>query len=244
MQLRFASLIYSTWDYTLKSEFFAQPVSVGTNADKKKGFGFVTVETLISQQVLDPVLQPVGEYCKHGVQVNLTAPNMLADELIADGDAALTLAQWDRAPSVLTNEVRDVATWAHLSKYFGLKLLGAVALQMCRTHGASDKGVDWKALAVANLTAAQVEWNSVIDITAAHLAAPFLMDDMKQFNAVLNVKGGNTNQPRGSTIGWKLFNPMVQRDVDIAANETCTGGGSESSSVIVAAARIGEEVRR
>ena len=247
MPLRFASFVYSTWDYTLKSEFFAKPVNNPDKGSKKTDAGgsqgFASVETLLQLPTLDPSLQTIPAYCTEG-EGTKTSPVMLAAQLIADGDAALNLIS--DAPPLLLDDVRDIATWARLSRYFGLKLLGTVALQMHRnTNGSAEPAVlPWQTYAVANLTRAQAEWKLVVGLTGEHLRVEILMDDMKGFlNRSSRDSGGspgqtadgNTNEPTGATIGWAKFNAMVQRDIDIARQVPSPGPPPPGSCVAACA---------
>ena len=59
----------------------------------------------------------------------------------------------------LITEKADIATWAHLARYFGLKIEAAVALQRFRTTSANSA---FKDLAVNKLIECQEEWRLVV----------------------------------------------------------------------------------
>eukprot|EP01046_Picozoa_sp_COSAG06_P068730 COSAG06_NODE_18412_length_889_cov_1.053165_2_plen_183_part_00 len=76
--------------------------------------------------------------------LNASATALQLLPLVADG------------PTALITEKADVATWAHLAQYFGLKLQAAVALQRFRVSSPPD--TSHRDLAVNKLIECQAEW--------------------------------------------------------------------------------------
>ena len=91
----------------------------------------------------------------------MTSPLELAAELInASATALKLLPQVSDGPVALITEKADIATWAHLARYFGLKVQAAVALQQFRTT--TPPNLSYKDLAVNKLIECQEEWRLVV----------------------------------------------------------------------------------
>eukprot|EP00935_MAST-01C_sp_MAST-1C-sp1_P001895 g1895.t1 len=210
MPLRTASFVYNTWDFTLHAEGFVAAVS---NADKSKQNpkGFISIETLVACKTLDPTLQSVSDFVKHGAPANtsIRSPLDLADELHGASELALELI--DSVPDTVSvaAEKFDVRTWAHLGRYFALKLQAAVSLATYRSKGGSGHKED----AVSKLTAASSEWASVVNITSMHLGQPSLGGKIFLLDF-----GEGYKKP--GTFSWAEMAPYVARDLAIAENAT------------------------
>ena len=91
----------------------------------------------------------------------MTSPLKLAAELINASATALNLLpQVTDGPVALITEKADIATWAHLAQYFGLKIQAAVALQRFRTT--TPPNSDYKDLAVDKLVECQEHWRRIV----------------------------------------------------------------------------------
>jgi hypothetical protein len=91
----------------------------------------------------------------------MTSPLELAVELInASATSLKLLAQVSDGPVALITEKADIATWAHLARYFGLKIEAAVALQRFRTT--TPPNSRFKDLAVNKLIECQEEWRQIV----------------------------------------------------------------------------------
>jgi len=202
--LRFAAFVYSTWDATLHSEDLT---------DEK---GFIPVDSLLTRKTLDPALESISAYVKRMINStseveensvmrdkaclypNKCSPPALANELSAASDAALQIVDTiskmlpHRRPE-LDAELVDVQTWAHLGKYFALKIRGTVAYGLF--HESHNKA--HQAEAVANLTAAVGEWKSVCYLTSSHLLSAITNSDVPP-------------------VTWCGRRVQVEQDVDIA----------------------------
>ena len=205
MPLRLAAFVWNTWDFTLHSEGFVQPTHHGTK--KTPGKGFIDINTLIISKTLDPALQSVKDFVKNETAASpsnhtiTTTPLELADELLGSAETALTkIAMVPDGVGVLA-EKYDVRAWAHLSRYFGLKLQAAVSLQRFRTRG----GTGHKEDAVTKLLEAQVEWKAVVNVTSTHLGQPSLG------GAIFLLDYGEGYDKPG-LFSWKQMTPHVAND--------------------------------
>lgn len=104
----------------------------------------------------------------------MTSPLELAAELInASATALRLLPQVNDGPVPLITEKADIATWAHLARYFGLKIEAAVALQQFRAT--TPPMSSYKDLAINKLIECQEEWRIIVGaetFSTAHAQEP------------------------------------------------------------------------
>ena len=196
MPLKFASFIDNSWDWTLHSEGFLAPKYSGDGYSE-----FVSINEILTKDVLDDDYISIKGFVRNPGTSKIT-PLQLADGLESDGDRALALVSGIKpeAGSRLECELNDIKTWAHLSKYFALKLRGGVALQKYRSNGGNSNKSD----AVTHLEAAAQQWRSVAEITGSH------------YRTVPVNKQDDLNR-RG--LKWSNYIEDVERDVNIARND-------------------------
>jgi hypothetical protein len=164
-ELRFASMIDFTWDFTLYAEGFGNP-------------NFVTISGLMNAGVFDDRYYSVGGYVGDSLAARLSAakikPLKLADTLQKNGEDALALvAGIAGASPTLQCEIADVQAWAYYSLYFAHKLRAAVALRYY-TASAKKYPAD-KTNGIALLQSAKTDWQNLVNVTKPHqLAVPLI----------------------------------------------------------------------
>jgi len=194
--LKIASFYYNTYDFAIHSEAF-MAIDPTLNPDHGSN-GFISILSLIGQKVLDPTLQSVADFVK-SPNASLTSPLQLATLLQQDAEQALKIIENfpSTIPPTLECEILDIETWAHMGKYFSYKLRGSVALQ---TFLQKNNPME-QSYAISNLTEAQTEWKTIVDLTGSHLLSQIPLMDI--------------NPEKWS---WDRWTPMVSRDIDIAKN--------------------------
>jgi hypothetical protein len=200
-QLRFASSVDFTWDFTLYGE--------GMMVFGRAGIEPISVDRLIAQKPLLPTWMTVKDFVARRQQGETFAagqvtPLTLADELERDCLRALRLVQHidTSANAPLLYEVADVKTWANLGLYFAEKLRGAVALETFRSAGDAAQ----KNAAIAHLEKSLTSWDEVIAITRP------LYKDMPL--AHYNPPDNRRNDK--NLFHWSLLRPQIARDVEVA----------------------------
>jgi len=199
MPLTFARFIYNTWDFTLHSEGFLQPVG---NPDKSSG-GFVSVKTLSDKRTrtLDPTLENVYSFV-HSRNITLISPLQVASNLEADAHTAERFISGviHAAAMNLTllSEVNDIKAWVHLGRHFAFKIRGAVEYETYRSS--KTKNTTLQMAAVRHLRAAQEEWAGLVNVTSVFMAPEIPLLDLGQ----------------NYTFHWRKFAGMAARDVRLA----------------------------
>ncbi len=197
-QLRFATSVDFTWDFTIYGE--------GMMVFGKDGMQPISVDRLIEQRPLLSNWISVKDFVAkraagEKLPVGASTPLSLANLLEADCTRALHLVDGvDTAgdPSLM-HEVADVKAWASLGLYFAEKLRGAVELQTYRTSGRhSDKDA-----AVAHLGKALGYWDQVILITR-----PIYKDmPLAHYNPPDNRRNDN------NLFHWARLRPVIAQDI-------------------------------
>merc|ERR1711959_809663 len=119
--------------------------------------GFIPVDSLLTKKTLDPSLESISDFVKRVTEgtgafedssasqaksclyPQKCSPPSLAEELAAAADATLDIVERlhhmlpQRKPE-LDAELTDLSTWAHLGKYFALKIRGTVAYGLFRNN--------------------------------------------------------------------------------------------------------------
>ncbi len=209
MPLRLASFHGSTWDYTLYSEGFLAPFASGGGLHDTVS-SFISIDELISHQVLDPAYISIPEFVKLSIENkkvpdNRISPLTIADSLDADSKTVSNLVKQLRPGSsaALACELDDLETWAHLSRYFADKLRAGVALHTYRVTG--EKAQQKKAVQLlANCVGS---WKKISAITASHYNDVPYIDDYSS--------GGNAYKD-AKRFSWIKYLPQVERDVVLA----------------------------
>ncbi|NND35110.1 MAG: hypothetical protein HKN76_21165 [Saprospiraceae bacterium] len=132
--LYIASFYKSTWDFTLYSEGFLAPRSIGFDDEKSP---FISLEELMKHDVLDQKYLSIEQYCEQVSKgtyndSTLITPLQLADKIQTECHQAMQSLPALRSSSgdpVLHSELDDIETWCHLGFYFADKLRAGVALQ-------------------------------------------------------------------------------------------------------------------
>jgi len=184
--------------FTLYSEGFLDAES--GNPDSGANF-FISVNSLIARQVLDPSYQSIQDYVNKGKNSSLIGPLDLAIELENNTKSCLALLPSIpfKPQSTLECELLDIQTWCYLSSYFASKLRGATSLAMYRKGGNKNDQTN----AINYLKQAQSTWQTIVTITRSHLLDDILMSPFEEV---------------GKNYSWYNLQPMVDRDVSIAIN--------------------------
>lgn len=199
--LRFASYVFSTWDFTLYAEGMLVPNTykdIGYNDGKSP---FLSLEELMDFEVLDPAYLSVKDFVKAqqdgSVEDTKISPLELADELQESGEQALEIVQ-SISPDkpTLECEIMDVQAWCYQGLYFANKLRAAVALETYRVTGDPGK----KKEAIAFIKLAKTHYQQLVDVTLRH-HQPISMVQVK------NMK-----------FHWENFTDQVDRDISVAEN--------------------------
>lgn len=203
--LRIASLFSSTWDHTLYSE--------GLMALGETKTGYIDVDRLIRQPVLDPAYVSVADYVSgvangRNFDADRVTPPVLADRLEVDCREALRLVEGidTTGDTALMYEVADVKAWAHLGLHLAEKLRGATALEAYRHRGEERDKVS----AIAHLEKALAEWDAVIGITR-----PIYRDML-----LTHMIGSSKALQPDAAFHWALIRPQVAQDVETARAAT------------------------
>ncbi len=207
-QLRLASSIDFTWDFSLYGE--------GMMAfDADKNVAYIGVNQQIKQPALDPNYVSIIDYVKTTVaggtfEAGKITPPVLARMLETDSRKALQLVQPINTTTnrSLLYEVADVKVWANLGLHFAEKLKGAVALQTYRTTGQEAQ----KQVAVQHLKAALRYWDAVVAITRP------LYNDMPLVH-LTEQKGHTWAENNQLRFHWATLRMAVAKDVELIEKE-------------------------
>lgn len=207
-QLRLASSIDFTWDFSLYGE--------GMMAfDADKNVAYIGVNQQIKQPALDPNYVSVINYVKTALaggtfKAGKITPPVLARMLETDCQKALQLVQPINTTTnrSLLYEVADVKVWANLGLHFAEKLKGAVALQTYRTTGQEAQ----KQAAVQHLKAALRYWDAIVAITRP------LYNDMPLVH-LTEQKGHTWAKNNQLRFHWAALRTAVAKDVELIEKE-------------------------
>ena len=210
MPLTFASFVYNTWDFTLHSEGFLQPVG---NKDKGSG-GFVSTSVNSigdkKMRTLDPSLQSVYSFV-HQPNSTLQSPWQIASTLEADSNTALALLS-TASPVVyaatsnatLMSEINDTKAWSYLGLHFAFKLRGAVELETHRSTKGGNKTAQQEA--IRYLKESTGAWSKAVHITSTYMTAEIPLLDYGE----------------NYTFHWSKFAVMAARYIQLAKDSMRT----------------------
>ncbi len=213
MPLRLATFFKATWDYTLYSEGFMAPMHAERYGINDKVHPFISIDELIHHQTLDTSYLSIIDYVKmlekgHSPPANVTTPDELANQLIADSQRGEMLAsqieQKTRNISFeLQQELADIHIWSGLGKYFATKIKAGILLARGRmTQNAEDKKE-----AVKYLEECLDIWRKLSYIGDQHYRrVPYWESRVFGFEDIsLNY------------FSWSHLTPQVERDIRIAS---------------------------
>ena len=202
--LALASFYRSTWDFTLYSEGFLAPWTIGYDDGKSP---FISLEELVRHETLDPGLMSIGEYCEklhEGItpEKDRVTPPDLAVQLKIECDRALGLIYQMRKPGIdptLESELDDLETWCYLGSYLGEKIMAGVDLQMFRLTG-NEKD---RTSCLRHLGQCILYWEEVIGLTEL------------RYSPMPYVSMGYPEQkwPEFTSFHWVDFLEEVERDL-------------------------------
>ena len=201
MPLRFASYVYSTWDFTMYAEGMLVPSTYKNSGYNDKKSPFLSLEELMDYNVLDPDYLSIREYVKTlldgTVEEANTTPMELADDLQQWGEQALAIVkEIPGEDPTLECEIMDVRAWSYQSFYFANKLRAAVALETYRITGELSK----KEEAVALIKEAKTHYKQLVDVTKQHhQPVPLIHTGKTKFH-------------------WEAYMDQVERDISVAEN--------------------------
>jgi len=207
--LHLASFYKATWDFTLYSEGFLAPRTIGYDDEKSP---FISLEELIRHETLDARYMNIVDFSRmrqDGLPIDndLITPLELAGQLEDDCIRAMKLISDLRASArdlTLDSELDDLETWCHLGFYFAEKLRAGVALESYRCSGEGELKED----AVDHLQNCVSHWEDVIRMTSF------------RYQPMPYVGIGHKNQRWSDfkTFHWEHFRNEVQADLDYVKN--------------------------
>jgi hypothetical protein len=164
--LALASFYKGTWDFTLYSEGFLAPWTIGYDDGESP---FISLEELIRHETLDPQMINIESYCEKQyegtpIEDELITPPELATRLeLQCGRAVslITLLREEGIDPTLESELDDLETWCHLGYYLSDKIRAGVALQMFRLS--EDEA--YRQQSIRLLQSCILHWREVIRLT-------------------------------------------------------------------------------